>query len=79
MSIQVICINDKGRPEGFPQSKWIKKNEIYTVVEVANMMIQGCQGLILAEIDMTGCDPYRYFAAWRFAPLQGQSEEVEEN
>ena len=30
------------------------------------MKIQGGQGFQLQEIDMTGCEPYLYFAANRF-------------
>jgi hypothetical protein len=74
---QVICLNDQHRPAEFPSSKWIKKGEPYTVINVLNLRIQGGQGFVLEEIDMTGCDPYRCFAAWRFA-VPVEAKDIEE-
>jgi hypothetical protein len=68
--MKVICINDQGRPNEVPASKWIKKNEEYTIIEWIKCNPQGgLLGVKIAEIDLTGCEPYLYFAANRFAPL----------
>ena len=77
---QVICINDSHRPAEFPASKWIKKGETYNVTKIGNLKIQGGQGFQLAEIDMTGCEPYLYFSASRFGvPVDPEEQkEVEE-
>ena len=77
--MKVLCINSDHKPNDFPSSKWIKKDQEYTVVKVLNMAIQGGQGLVLEEIDMTGCEPYVCFGAWRFRPLHEAPEEVAEN
>lgn len=65
---KVMCINDKDRPESIPTSKWIKEKEIYTVIEVSKMLIQGGQlGFKLREVNIDDCFPYQYFSAKRFA------------
>lgn len=66
---EVICIDDQHRPAEFPSSKWIKKDQIYTVIKIKNHVISGGQGFVLQEIDMSGCEPFESFGAWRFAPL----------
>ena len=67
--MKVICINDKDRPNEIPTSKWIVKDKIYTVVKVWHIRQKpGTYGVELAEIDLSGCFPYLYFAATRFAP-----------
>lgn len=71
---KVICINDAERPNEIPASKWIKKGEIYTVLEVAKMRVQGgILGFKLYERNIDDCFPYQYFTATRFAvPTQDQ-------
>jgi hypothetical protein len=65
---EVICINDQNRPDGIPTSKWIKKGNPYTVVEVAKLIVQGgIIGFKLAEIDLSDCAPYQFFDSSRFA------------
>jgi len=67
---KVICINAKGRPNEIPTNKWIKENEVYTVIKAIKCNPQGgLLGFELEEIDLKGCEPYLYFAANRFAPL----------
>lgn len=67
-NFKVICINDADRPDGIPLSKWIKKGDTYTVIEVSHMRMQGGKlGFKLAEIDLDSCFPYQYFSATRFA------------
>jgi hypothetical protein len=78
--MRVICINDKGKPNEIPTSKWIKKDEEYTILEIIKCNIQGgLLGVKLVEIDLTGCEPYLYFAANRFAPAVSDTELVEDN
>lgn len=67
MSFKVICINDANKPNDIPGSQWVKKGSIYTVTKVARMKIQGdILGFELAEINLDGCAPYKYYAAERF-------------
>lgn len=67
MSFKVICINDSNKPNDIPQSQWVKKGSIYTVTKVAKMLIQdGIYGFELAEINLEGCAPYKYYSAERF-------------
>jgi hypothetical protein len=66
-SFKVICIDDSNRPDGIPLSKWIKKSQIYTVIKIAKLNIQGgILGFKLAEVNIDDCFPYQYFAANRF-------------
>lgn len=66
---EVICINDKDRPNEIPLSKWVKTGKTYTVIHIAKMAIQGGYGVQLQEIDLSDCSPYNFFGAHRFAPL----------
>lgn len=70
LPFEVICIDDTNKPNDIPLSKWIKKGNKYTVIEVSKMRIQGgLLGFKLEEINLTDCFPYQYFAARRFAVL----------
>lgn len=70
----MICINDANRPDGIPTSKWVKKGQEYTVIEVSKMRIQGGMlGFKLEEVNIDDCFPYQYFAANRFGiPITNQ-------
>lgn len=78
MSFKVICINDSNKPNEIPNSQWVKKGSIYTVTKVSRMLIQGgIIGFELAEINLDGCAPYKYYSAERFGIITGI--EVREN
>ena len=69
--MKVICIDDTNRPVDIPESKWVKKDEVYTIVKVVKLNLQkNTLGVELDEIDLKGCFPYEYFLANRFAPIQ---------
>jgi len=73
LNFKVVCINDSDKPEDIPSSKWVKKDQIYTVIEVSKMRMQGnLLGYKLAEIDLDSCFPYQYFAANRFGIIVDQ-------
>lgn len=38
-NFRVVCVNDSAKPDGFI-GEWIKKNEIYTVVDAKNLARQ---------------------------------------
>ncbi len=70
---KVICIDDTCRPDGIPLSKWIKKDNMYTVIDIKKMNLQGGMlGYKLEEIDLDSCFPYQYFSAKRFAIILKQ-------
>lgn len=66
--MKVICINDEGRPEAIPLSKWVKKGNEYTVIDIIKCGMQPGKpfAYILAEIDLSGCDYYKGFSIHRF-------------
>jgi hypothetical protein len=69
--MEVFCINDAGRPNEIPTSKWVKKAEVYTVIDTIKCNIQsGKIALVLAEIDLKGCEPYKGFSQERFIPVE---------
>jgi len=66
--MKVICINDQGKPNEIPSGKWLEKGSAYTVKNIIKCNTQGgALGFELEEIDLTGCEPYLYFMATRFA------------
>jgi hypothetical protein len=68
MKIKCICIDDTGKPEVIPSSKWVKRGEIYHVKHIYKQLLQqGKVGLVLWEIDLKGCEPYNCFLSTRFA------------
>lgn len=80
--MKLLCINDAGRPNCIPISKWVKKNEWYTPIGTVKCNIQGgILGFKLAEIELdSSCEPYTCFAITRFAiPVElKEKEELEE-
>lgn len=76
--MEVVCINNRNRPNELPANKWVKENEIYTVIEVCRLNVQdGILGFKLAEINIDEFTPLEYFRADRFAPV-GDITELEE-
>lgn len=74
----VKCIDNKNKPNEIPTSKWVKKDQEYNVIEIVTDR-EGVEGYILEEIDLTGCLPYNFFAAYRFEILDnGLGELLEE-
>ncbi len=72
--MKVICIDDSERSADIPLSKWVRRNQTYTVLKVEFMHQQGIYGCILEEIE--GDFPYTHFACNRFRELT--PEEVEQ-
>jgi len=65
--MEVICIDDKNRPNEVPTSRWVKKGEKYTIIKVAYMTQQNIYGCVLEEIDNSDLFPWTHFALNRFA------------
>ena len=82
MPFRVLCLIDSAKPENIPNNKWVKKDSVYTVVQVDRLHLSGgTLGYKLYELNIDECFPYTYFGAWRFAVIADQldtEEEVEE-
>lgn len=65
--IKTKCINDRHRPNDFPISKWLKKDNEYHITHVYYHPEQQIQGVEIAEINMKDCYPYVSFKIDRFA------------
>lgn len=66
--VKCVCIDDSGKPEVVPNSKWVKLGQIYTVIYTVNVLPQGEVAFQLREIDLDeSCYPYEYFLSSRFA------------
>lgn len=61
------CVDDTNRPEDFPISKWVKKDNEYHITHVFYHPEQQIQGVEIAEIDMKDCYPYVSFKIDRFS------------
>lgn len=73
-----ICVKDNNRPNEIPLSHWVKKGEIYTVIEMNKLTQQNkLLGFKLQEIDLTPFFPYTYFSSERFLPLEIDEFKVE--
>lgn len=74
----VKCINDNHKPESIPQSLFVVKGQVYTVIEVLVDMNQ-VEYYKLAELDLSSLGTlYRGYASYRFAPLETKKDEVKE-
>ena len=72
-----MCINDANRPKEIPQNKWVKKNEIYTLISVQNLLSSDSFGFVLDEIVLDeSCFPYHYFNPDRFVPIDSIQEDL---
>lgn len=65
--MEVLCINDANRPNEVPSTRWIKKDEKYTIVSVAYMVQQNIYGCKLEELNNDDLYPWSFFALSRFA------------
>tara|TARA_R110002020_G_scaffold242738_1_gene456087 strand:- start:174 stop:458 length:285 start_codon:yes stop_codon:yes gene_type:complete len=76
-SFRVVCVNDSAKPDGFI-GEWIKKNEIYTVVDAKNLARQRMTlGYKLAEVAISEASKFQYFLSNRFRPLSEEDEMME--
>lgn len=74
---KVICLRDEDKPDGIPTSKWVKKGQPYTVIQVDKLRMQGGMlGFKLEELNIDSYFPYQYFAASRFGvPVDQETQE----
>ena len=76
-SFRVVCVNDSAKPNGFI-GEWIKKNEIYTVIDAKNLAKQRMTlGYKLAEATISEESKFQYFLSNRFRPLSEEDEMME--
>ena len=77
-NFRVVCVNDSAKPDGFI-GEWIKKNEIYTVVDAKNLARQRMTlGYKLAEVSISEASKFQYFLSNRFRPLSEEDEMMEQ-
>ncbi|MFZ2486949.1 MAG: hypothetical protein WAZ19_02410 [Anaerolineae bacterium] len=76
---KVECIDDSGRNEIIPASKWVKKGGVYHIINSYKDM-RGVELVELHEIDLKPYPPFKGFVAARFKTLEdgGGDELVEE-
>lgn len=68
LNLEVICIDDKHRPNEVPTNRWVKEGKRYHIIEITKLnMQQGLYGCKLAEINNDDLFPYQYFRLSRFA------------
>jgi len=72
-TFRVVCVNDRFKPSEIPGNLWIKKNEVYTVVDSKMLAKQHMSiGYKLAEIVLPEDCPYQFFIANRFKPYNDE-------
>ena len=79
-TFKVVCVNDKFKPTELGNSAWIKKGQVYTVIDAKFMRRQGMTiGYKLEEVALPEDSPYKFLAANRFRPYQeDDSKEAQE-
>jgi len=66
--VPCTCIDDTGRPETIPTSKWVKKDERYHITYTCTVLPQRILAVSLYEKPLgPQYAPFEYFAARRFA------------
>lgn len=68
--LEVVCINDKDRPNEVPLHRWVQVGKKYTIIQIDKLNQQGVYGCKLAEINNDDLFPYQYFNINRFAPVE---------
>ena len=80
MDFKVVCMNDKAMPKDFPAKYWIKRGEMYTVIDAKEMYYnRKSLGYKFEEIDIPADCKYQYFLANRFAPISEEELEMAMN
>lgn len=65
--IPCICIDDSNKPADFPESKWVKKNTMYHIIDAVILLPSMSTGFKLHELPLDdSCYPYLYFDYSRF-------------
>ena len=65
--IKCTCIDDSNRPVLFPEDKWIKKGNTYTITKVFELADETEFGISLLEINTINDSIYNGFKLSRFA------------
>lgn len=74
--MKVICIDDSAKPAEIPNSYWVKKDNIYTVINAFKDM-NGVLLFQLEEIRLENAGTlYKGFASSRFKPLETTEQEI---
>lgn len=75
---RVQCIDDSAKPAEISDSFWIKKGEIYTIINSFPDM-NGVMLVQLLEIDLVSANTlFKGYAASRFAPIEGINKVVKQ-
>lgn len=62
------CIDNSGKPENIPQSKWVKLGEKYHITYTVICLPQNVLAFSIYEKPLDkSCYPYEYFISTRFA------------
>jgi hypothetical protein len=78
-TFRVVCVNDRAKPKNFPAECWIKKDEVYTIVEAKYLARQHMAvGYKLAEIEIPEDCEYQFFLSNRFRPYSEDDAKAEE-
>lgn len=76
---RVICVNSSNKPNDIPNTHWIKKDEVYTVIQMDYLNVQNrVLGFKLEEINIDNYFPYQYFLSSRFRPFTEDDANAEE-
>jgi len=74
--MKVQCIDSSAKPAEIPNSYWIKKDDIYTVINAFKDM----HGVLLFQLEEirleNACTLYKGYAASRFRPLETPEQEI---
>lgn len=76
--MRVQCIDDSAKPSEIPDSFWIKRGGIYTIINAFHDM-NGVMLVQLLEIDLVSANTlYKGYAASRFAPIENTNKVVKQ-
>ena len=65
--VKCICIDDKNKPEIIPESKWIKEENFYHIIEIVVLLPSNKLGVKLKEVKLTKTEsPYEFYKLERF-------------
>ena len=74
---KVICLNDKGKPDGFIGT-WIKKGEVYTVIDCKHLARQRMVlGYKLQEAPIDENSKFQFFVSNRFRPYNDEDSAMQ--
>ncbi|MGB0881448.1 MAG: hypothetical protein ACPGSO_00735 [Vicingaceae bacterium] len=79
LEVKCVCVNDKNKPIKIDESRWVKKDNEYSITHIYYHPNQGIQGVELKEVKLLEKDaPFEAYRLDRFGIYIDQLDKLKE-